>query len=158
VTSVKVPTAEGYEEYETEADVITHVSINLSDQLCLAFAAPCCNGPLFDDIGFMGDSEAVLQILEGTYNYSSRTDPAIQLLLEEAAITYSKLSADEISAYVTAEDFQYYWQTANERILSSYSGLHFGHYKAASWDNDLSALHALKLSLSLAAKSDIPLK
>ena len=33
-----------------------------------------------------------------------------------------------------------------KRISSSYSGLHFGHYKAASFDKDLSALHAAKLS------------
>ena len=65
------------------------------------------------------------------------------------------MSKDEVSTYVTVEDFQHYWQKANERIFSSYSGLHFGHYKAASFDKDLSALHAGKLSL--AAQTGIPL-
>ena len=53
-------------------------------------------------------TEAALQILEGTYCYPPVTDPATNLLLEEAAITYSKLSADKIAAHVIAEDFQYY--------------------------------------------------
>ena len=132
MTSVKVPTPDRCEEYDTEADIFQHVSANLSEQFCLTLTAPCCNGPLFNDNVFLGDTEAALQILEGTYCYPSGTDPATKLLLEEADITYSKLSADEIAAYVTTEDFQYYWQTANERISSSYSGLHFGHYKAAS--------------------------
>ena len=65
------------------------------------------------------------------------------------------MSADQIATYVTVEDFQYYWQRSNERISSSYSGLHNGHYKAASFDKDLSALHAAKLSLC--AKTGVPL-
>ena len=75
------------------------------------------------------------------------TEPATKLLFEEAAIIYSKMSQEQIATYVTAEDFQYYWQRANERISSSYSGLHFGHYKAASFDPKLLKLHADKLSL-----------
>ena len=65
------------------------------------------------------------------------------------------MSKEDVSTYVTVEDFQHYWQKANERISSSYSGLHFGHYKAASFDKDLSALHAGKLSL--AAQTGVPL-
>jgi hypothetical protein len=45
--------------------------------------------------------------------------------------------------------------TANERIPSSYSGLHFGHYKAAAFNPHVSALRAQKLTLC--AKTGIPL-
>ena len=62
---------------------------------------------------------------------------------------------EEIANYVTVEDFQYYWQRANERISSSYSRLHFGHYKAASFDPALSLLHAAKLSAC--ARMGVPL-
>ena len=106
-------------------------------------------------MGFVGDTEAARAILEGTYVYPPGIDPATKLLLEEAAKTYTKMPADEIATYVTVEDFQYYWQRANERISSSYSGLHFGHYKAASFDPELSALHAAKLTLC--AKMGVPL-
>lgn len=60
-----------------------------------------------------------------------------------------------MATYVTVEDFQYYWQHANERIPSLYSELHFGHYKAASFDPYLSALHAQKLTLC--AQKGVPL-
>jgi hypothetical protein len=49
---------------------------------------------------------------------------------------------EKLATYMTVDDFQYYWQWANERISLSYSGLHMGHYKAASFDCHLSALHA----------------
>ncbi len=45
------------------------------------------------------------------------------------------------------EDFLHFWQTARERTGSSYSGLHFGHYMAASFCLDLSLLHAAKLTI-----------
>ena len=106
-------------------------------------------------MGFVGDTEAARAILEGTYVYSPDIDPATKLLLEEAAMTYAKMPAEEIATYVTVEDFQYYWQRANERVSLSYSGLHFGHYKAASFDPALSALHAAKLTLC--AKMGVPL-
>ena len=54
VTSVKVPTAEGYNEVDTEAAIFANVCSNLSDRVCLVFTAPCCNGPLIDDIVFWG--------------------------------------------------------------------------------------------------------
>ncbi len=79
--------------------------------------------------------------------YPSDLDPATRLLFEEAAATYAALSPTEVATYVTVEDFQYFWQTAREHTGSSYSGLHFGHYIAASFCPDFSSLHAAKLSI-----------
>jgi len=155
VFSVQVEHDDGPILVDDEKGVFLNVSEHLSERFRKAFTAPSLSGPLFDDIGFLGDTEQVQQILEGTYVFPEGTDPATRLLLEEAAITYSKMSKEDIATYVTAEDFQYYWQRANERISSSYSGLHFGHYKAASFDYHLSSLHAFKLSIC--ARSGVPL-
>ena len=57
------------------------------------------------------------------------------------------MGPEEVAKYVTVEDFQYYWQRADERIQSSYSRLHFGHYKAAAFSDGPSMLHAAKLNL-----------
>jgi hypothetical protein len=76
-------------------------------------------------------------------------------LFEEAAHTYQALSPTEVATYVTPEDFQCFWHTARERTGSSYSGLHFGHYIAASFCPDLSLLHAVKLSIC--ARNGVPL-
>ncbi len=57
--------------------------------------------------------------------------------------------------FISTTDFQSYWQHANEDIQSSESGCHFGHYKVASYDRYLSAMHAAKLTL--AASTGVPL-
>ena len=66
---------------------------------------------------------------------------------QEAAITYSKMGPEEVVKYVTVEDFQYYWQRADERIQSSYSRLPFGHYKTAAFSEGPLMLYSAKLNL-----------
>ncbi len=83
----------------------------------------------------------------GTYEYPDDLDHATRLLFKEASATYKVLSPTKVAAYVTPEDFKLFWQTAKERTGSSCSGLHFGHYIAASHCPDLSLLHAAKLSI-----------
>ena len=156
VMSVKVKQDDGEtEEISTEDGIFLTVSKTMSERFRLAFSAPAYRGKLFDDIGFLGDTEAAAAILNGTYVFPPGTDPATKLLLEEAAITFGKMSSEEVATYVSVEDFQYFWKRVNERISSSYSGLHFGHYKAASFDVKLSALHAAKLSAC--ARKGVPL-
>ena len=85
VTSVKVPSQEfdeGFEEFKTEKGVFDAVAVGLSERFRLAFTAQCYSGQLFDDIGFVGDTECARQILEGTYVFPPDTDPATRLLLE----------------------------------------------------------------------------
>ena len=50
---------------------------------------------------------------------------------------------DRISPMVTREDYQKYWKPSKEKTSSSYSGLHFGHWKAASESDYLLEVHAL---------------
>lgn len=49
----------------------------------------------------------------------------------------------QININITPHDFQYYWRQAYKKTSSSYSGLHFGHYRAAAFSHKLSQLHAL---------------
>ena len=75
--AVRVATPDqGYEEFMTEDEVFLQVSRNLLEQFRLAFTAPSCSGKLFDDIGFLGDTQAVKEILEGTYVFEPDVDPA----------------------------------------------------------------------------------
>ena len=53
----------------------------------------------------------------------------------------------EVSIIITKEDFQHYWKRVKERTASSYSGRHFGHYKAAAHSEYLSEVHAKHMAL-----------
>ncbi len=121
------------------------VSATLVERFQSGLVANCHQGTFFEDVGHLAGGPVAQQILEGTYEYPPDLDPATRLLFEEAAATYATLSPTEISTYVTPEDFQQFWQHAQERTGSSYSGLYFGHYIAASFCPDLSLLHAAKL-------------
>jgi hypothetical protein len=55
--------------YSTEHEMFEHNSDHLYQRFRLAHSAPCYRGQLFDDLGFMGDTECAQMILEGKYNY-----------------------------------------------------------------------------------------
>ena len=90
VISVKVKLPdETVEVIRTKKEVFETVSSHLAERFRLAFTAPICSGKLFDDIGFLGDTEAVEKILLGTYVFPPNCDPATRLLLEEAHFTFA---------------------------------------------------------------------
>ncbi len=94
-------------------------------------------------------------ILEGTYTFLPDTDKWTAKILEEAHYTFTLLADETINSTTSVSEFQGYWQQANEAISSSFSRLHFGHYKAATFSKDLSMLHAAKLTAC--GKKGIPL-
>ena len=131
------------QEYTTESGIFDCVSLHLSDRFPLAFTGPSCSGQLFDDIGYIGDTEALQQILEGTYIFPPGTDPPVtRLLLKEVTITYMSMPKDEIVNYVAVEDFQYYWQRANKRLSPSYSCFLFTYWPLKGKSRLLSTLHS----------------
>jgi hypothetical protein len=142
--------------YSTEHEMFEHTSDYLSQRFRLAHSAPCYQGQLFDDLGFMGDTECAKMILEGTYDYPPDTDKWTKKILQEAHITFSQLSGIEIKTMITTEDFQNYWRRVDERTSSSFSGVTFSHYKAAAYHLMLSAMHAAYLTAC--ARKGIPLK
>ncbi len=146
--AVKVPTADsGHKEYKSKEGVFKAVGPIILKRFQSALKAQCHRGKFFKDIGHLADGPAVQQILEGTYEYLYDLDPATRLLFKEAPATYKALSPTKVATYVTPEDFKPFWRTAKEWTGSSYSGLHFGHYIAASHCPNLLLLHAAKLSI-----------
>ena len=88
VYNVRVENGNKTEEVSSEEGIFSHVSTNFSERFKLAFTAKCYSGQLFDDIGFLGDTDNAKAILEGTYIFPNDTDLATKLLVEEAVHTY----------------------------------------------------------------------
>jgi hypothetical protein len=148
MVAMKVPTAAGgVNKFKTKEGVYPVVSAALIERFQSALMAQCQRGAFFEHIEHLADGPVAQQILEGTYVYPLDLDPATQLLFEEATATYAALSPSQVATYVTAEDFQHFWQHARERTGSFFSGLHFGHYIAASFCPSLSLLHTAKLTI-----------
>jgi hypothetical protein len=105
--------------YSTEHEMFEHTSDHLSQRFRLAHSAPCYRGQLFDDLGFMGDTECAQMILNGTYKYPPDTDKWTKKILQKAHITFSHLSGTEIETMITTEDFQKYWKRVDDLSAES---------------------------------------
>jgi hypothetical protein len=131
--------------YDTKWVVVGHTSDHLSECFHLAYYVPCYCGPLFDDLGFMGDTDCAQQILEGTHDYPTDTKIWTKKILQEVHYTFSQISSAEIATTITTEDFQNFWQWFIERTSYSFSGITSLHYKAAALHPMLAVMHAAYL-------------
>jgi len=100
VVSIKVPIDGGPEVREfTTKENLTRQVRKIQTYLLYSF----CSGQLFDSLSLLGDIE---QILEGTCVFLSDMDLATKLLLEEAAMPFSKLTSEKLKSYVMVDDFR----------------------------------------------------
>ncbi len=153
--SVRVQSGPLITTHDTKEAVVAHTSDHLSERFRLAYSALCYRGQLFDNLGFMGDTECSQQILEGTYDYSPDTDVWTKKILQEAQHTFARMSGEEIATTISTADFQQYLRRVDERTPSLFSGITFSHYKAVASHTMLSAMHATYLTLC--ARHGIPL-
>jgi len=92
------------------------------------------------DVDPFGCGWAAKAILEGTYECPPDTDEYTRQFID--ALKWPALRPEMVSSILSTEAFCAHWRRAKERTSSSISGLHFGHYKAASHSPDIAHLHA----------------
>ena len=54
------------------------------------------------------DTKAGVEILEGTFELPSGTDPATIIILKETAKIWRLMGDEEVSVIITEDDFQHY--------------------------------------------------
>jgi hypothetical protein len=94
--------------HDTKAVVVGHTLDHLSKRFRWTYSVPCYPGQLFDDLGFMGDTECSQQILGGTYEYPPDTNIWTKKILKEVQHTFSRMSGKEIATTISTADFQQY--------------------------------------------------
>ena len=104
-------------------------------------AAPICRGSLRGEFGYMANTDAAREVLQGTYRFPPDFHEGTRDIFEECARIRSMIPANSASGVYTPEDFRNSWTGANERISSSISTRHFGHYIAPAKSEFLSHLH-----------------
>ncbi len=152
--AIKVQTPTSVQLYDTEDTLYQHATDHLSLQFHLANSTPCYSSQILYDLGHLGDTQCAQDILDGNYSFPPNTDHWTIKILQEAYHSYKLLNNKPIDTTISIGNFQGYWHPANEKLSSSYSRLHFGHYKAASHSRDLSALHAARLTAC--SRKDFP--
>eukprot|EP00978_Attheya_sp_CCMP212_P042826 scaffold268231_cov51-Attheya_sp.AAC.1 len=130
-----------------ETEVVSAITENNVARFNLTIHTPLMQTTMTTLLGYMADTKTAEQILDGSFVPPDSLDFHTQrkvLLLQQPTEENLPL----INTTITKEDFQDYWEKANEKISSSWSQLHFGHYIAASEDDFLSKIHALKTHLA----------
>jgi hypothetical protein len=134
-------------EHTEEQDVVRCIQQETEVRFQLANSTPICQGLLGEELGYLADTETAQQILNGRFELTPDIDDATGIMLEEIARIGAQLTNGEIIIEITPDDFREYWRRAKETTSSSYSGIHFGHYKAAGNSDLLSRFFSKKISL-----------
>jgi hypothetical protein len=85
--------------------------------------------------------------LDGSYIYPEEFDQATKELCIECTLICKIIPENSVKIKMTKDNFILHWKKAKEETSSSYSGLHFGHYKAGIALACISHFHALKATL-----------
>jgi hypothetical protein len=101
----------------------------------LAHSARFMTTLLGERLRYLFDELLARSIIMGTYDIPADMDPATKLVLEEIGKSGVKLvNGEGNKIIITPEDFTCFWKKVHKLTLSSMSGVHYGHYKAAIQD------------------------
>jgi hypothetical protein len=110
---------------------------------------------LGEKLQYLLDESLAKAIITGTYDIPANLEPATAMILKEIGRLGMKIvNGDNNKIIITPEDFKRFWKKVNKFTLSSMSGVHYGHYKAAI--QDLLSTEVLAMPLTVIARSGIP--
>jgi len=104
-----------------------------------ANTTPCFQMPIWEIFGALGVwCRAFDQVLEGTFTPPSECDPFTKKVLEhlKRPLIIHPIPQPSLSEYI------YGWQRSHEETSSSYSSIHFGHYIAGTYDQQITQFNA----------------
>jgi len=142
---VNKPTAD-----DTRRDCNTRPTLELA---CLAEAGrrftqanttPCFQPPIWGIFGDLGvQCQAFDQVLEGTFTPPSTCDPFMKKVLEhlKRPSQVQQITQPSLSEYI------YGWQRSREETSLSYSSIHFGHYIAGTYDQQIAQFNAFMAAI-----------
>ena len=135
----------GQQEVENSIMKENHKRFHLTE------STPWMQDNMVNQSGYTAEKIAATEVWQGTYD--SRNVETREM--EYNIRMFKNQGFSQINTAISRADFIAYWKKAKEKTASSVSGLHFGHYKAATDSNMLSELHAKMLHMSF--NSGIPL-
>ncbi len=140
MSQIEVPGPDGPLHITTQQEVEQHLSEALALCFQLTTHSPFLVNPLHYELGLLGTSPAAQAILQDTYQCPTGVD-----LYTQQLITILKIPpwSSAVPSGISQDDFIRHWQHSRECTSSSYSGLHYGHYKASVDCPGIAEFHAL---------------
>ncbi len=141
ISAVEMTTLTGTEVATSHVAVEAMLSASLQKWFTRAHGSPFLKPPLALLVGVFGTGTAAQEILDGTFVCPPDLDEHTRYFIE--ALKFPSVAArhSTMSLLLCLEDFITHWKHAKEKTSSSPSGLHFGHYKSATYSLPLAHLH-----------------
>jgi hypothetical protein len=101
----------------------------------LSMSAPITMSSLRSRLGFLSNSDFAASLLAGEVHIPWEVDDVTAMILGEIVCLFQLLQEGHSVVTLDDKQFQYYWRKCKERTSSSISGIHFGHYKSATYSD-----------------------
>jgi hypothetical protein len=134
-------------EYTEQEELERVVREMTQHRFTMADSSPLCNGLLGEQLGYFADTDTAIQILEGTFEPPPGVPDSTILVLEEIGNITAKITRGKVRLTLTPDEFVKYWKAVTESTASSWSKIHFSHYKVAAMKERYAIFFAPKLSL-----------
>ena len=108
---------------------------------------PITMSSLRERLGFLSDTDFANSLLEGEVQIPWDVDDVKAIILGEIIRLFGLLREGHNVVDLTADHFWYFWRRFKEKTSSSISGVHAGHYKAATYSDTITTFLATKITL-----------
>jgi len=142
ILAVEFTTPFGTEITTSRVAVEVTLSTSLKTWFTRAHGSPFLKPPLAPLVGNFGTGKAAQEILEDTFNCPLELNKHTCQFIEALKSPLAEARQATVSLVLCPEDFIAHWKHAKEKTSSSPSGLHFGHYKLATYSPAIAHLHA----------------
>jgi len=140
MSQVEVSCPNGPTYLTSQQEVEQYLSEALALQFQLTAHSPFLTDHLHYELSLLGASPAAQAILQGTYECPAGVDLYTQQLISILQISQQ---FSPIASGISQDDFINNWKHCKEQTSSSYSGLHYGQYKASVDCAHIAKFHVL---------------
>ena len=142
--------------FETKEEVEKALQEEIGERFTLANSAPIMKTFLGERLNYLQDEKLAKSIITGEFEPPEQLDSVTKLLLREIGKVgriLVNINAEKIE--FEKDEIKLFWNRVKEFTSSSFSGIHFGHYKAGVKSEII--LEVLTNQLNLTCKTGIPL-
>ena len=132
-------TINGVTHLRSSKDEVESAIIQANDQKYRQTTDTPQMSDLLPDLGFLGNTQACEEILQGSYVPCTPIDPYTRALLKEFQ---KPLNLPNIPLTYSRQEYIKGWKKMSEKTSSGLSGMHFGHHKACTTNDSLAQFEA----------------
>ncbi len=123
------------------------IQMVMEQRFDLSMSAPITMLSLRSRLGFLSNTDFATSLLAGEVHIPWDINNVTAMIPGEVIRLFQLLQEGHSVVTLSDKQFQYYWWRCKERTSSSISGIHFGHYKSATYSDVITNFLSWKITL-----------